>query len=431
MKPSGFRATWAEINLDRIAANFSSLRALAGRDCLVFPVVKANAYGHGATPIAKRLEAEGVAGLCVAAPEEAMELRRAGTTVPILCLGAVEPNQVAAAARSRITLTLGSPEQLRIFESAGRAAGIPVSFHLKVDTGMNRLGLLPEDLGPFLEELRSCRAAVLSGVFSNLACADTPGEAANVRQGERLVEAAAAVRAAGHDPRPVHLANSAGLLYHPALRFDAVRPGLLLYGVRPGKGDSGPGFLPALTLKTSILRVKSVPEGVSVGYGATFTTGRPSRLATLAIGYDDGVMRALSGTGEILVAGSRAPIVGIVSMDLTVVDVTDCGPVSVGDEAVVIGTQGSAAIDASEVAARAGTIAWEIFCGMGRRVPRVHVAGQEIVSIASVLPAVKDVEMGPDTARAPDKPKREHASKSGEAEEGSAAAAETPPTGGA
>jgi alanine racemase len=356
-----------------------------------------------------------------------MELRRAGTTVPILCLGAVEPHQVAAAARSRVTLTLGSPEQLQIFETAGRSAGIPVSFHLKVDTGMNRLGLLLEDLGRFLEELRSCRSAVLSGLFSNLACADMPGEAANVRQGERLVEAAAAVRAAGHDPRPVHLANSAGLLYHPALRFDAVRPGLLLYGVRPGKGDSGPGFLPALSLKTTILRVKSVPQGASVGYGATFTTPRPSRLATLAIGYDDGLMRSLSGKGEVLIAGKRAPIVGIISMDLSVIDVTDCGEVNVGDEAVVIGTQAGATIDASEMAGRAGTIPWEIFCGIGRRVPRMHLAGQDVVSIASVLPAVKDVEMGPDSARAPDKPKREHAPKTSDTNEAAAADAENPP----
>jgi alanine racemase len=319
----------------------------------------------------------------------------------------VEPAQITAAARSQITLTLYSPEQLQIFESAGRASGVPVRFHLKVDTGMNRLGLLPEDLGPFLEELKTCRSALLGGVFSNLASADKPGDALNVRQGERLVAAASAIRAAGHDPRPVHLANSAGLLYHPALRFDAARPGLLLYGVRPGSGDSGPGFLPALALKTTVLRVKSLPSGSAVGYTGSFVTTRDSRIATLAIGYDDGLPRALSGKGSVLIGGQRAPLVGLISMDLCAADVTECGSVSAGDEVVLIGTQGTQTIGATDLASWAGTIPWEIFCGIGRRVPRVHLAGQEVVGVASPLPIVKDVAMGPDPARGPVKPKRE------------------------
>lgn len=404
--PAGYRATWAAVDLDRIASNYSALRALAGRDAAVLPVVKANAYGHGATPIARRLEAEGVDGLCVALPEEGLELRRAGVNVPILCLGAVEPHQISPAARSRLTLSLYSPEQLPIFESAGRATGIPVQFHLKVETGMNRLGLLAEEIGPFLEELRSCRSALLCGVFSNLACGDRPGESLNAQQGERLTAAAAVVRAAGYDPRPVHLANSAGLLYHPALRFDAVRPGLLLYGIRPGTGDSGPGFLPALSLTTTVLRVKAVPAGTLVGYGATYRTARESRLATLGIGYDDGLPRAVSGKGAVLVRGRRAPLVGMISMDLAVADVTDCGPVQPGDEAVVIGTQGEESIGVAEVAEKAGTIPWEILCGIGRRIPRMHCTSQEVVSLAGVLPPVKDVAMSADTARIAPKPKR-------------------------
>jgi alanine racemase len=394
--PPGYRATWAEVDLDRIASNFAALRALAGREAAVFPVVKANAYGHGAMPVARRIETEGAAGLCVATPEEGLELRRGGISLPILCLGAVEPLQIVAAARSQIILTLYSPHQVRLFEDAGRASGVPVRFHLKVETGMNRLGVLPEELGPLLDELRGCRAALLSGVFSNLAAADRPGEGSNAEQGERLTAAAAAVRAAGHEPRPVHLANSAGLLYHPALRFDAVRPGLLLYGIRPGSGDSGPGFAPALSLKTTVLRVKSVPAGAAVGYSATWRAPRESRLATLAIGYDDGLPRALGGKGEVLIGGRRAPLVGVVSMDLCVADVTDCGEVAPGAEVVVIGTQGQETIGASDLAERAGTIPWEILCGIGRRVPRVHVAGNAAVSIACVLPPVKDVAPVPE-----------------------------------
>lgn len=372
----------------------------------MFPVIKANAYGHGAGAVARRLEAEGVATLCVAIPEEGLELRRSGINVPILCLGAVEPSQIAPAVRSRITLTLYSPDQLEIFESCARSAGIPVHFHLKVDTGLNRLGIGPEDLGPFLEKMKSCRSVVLSGVFSNLANADRPGEASNSAQGERLAAAAAAVRAAGHDPRPVHLANSAGLLYHPALRFDAVRPGILLYGVRPGPGDSGPGFSPVLSLKTRVLRVRNVPAGTAAGYSATWTSTRDSRLATLAIGYDDGLSRSLSGKGEVLIGGRRAPLVGAISMDLSVADVTDCGEVEAGDEAVLIGSQGEERIGAAELAERAGTIPWEIFCGIGRRVARVHIAGGEFVGMSDPLPPVREVTMGADTARGPVKPKR-------------------------
>lgn len=411
--PPGYRATWAEVDLDRLASNFAALRALAGREAIVFPVVKANAYGHGATPVARRLTTEGAAGLCVATPEEGLELRRGGITLPILCLGAVETLQIAAAARSQITLSLYSPHQVRLFEEVGRASGVPVRFHLKVETGMNRLGVLPEELGPLLEELRGCRSALLSGVFSNLASADRPGEGSNADQGTRLTEVAAVIRAAGHDPRPVHLANSAGLLYHPALRFDAVRPGLLLYGIRPGSGDSGPGFAPALALKTTVLRVKRVPAGASVGYSATWRATRDTRLATLAIGYDDGLPRALGGKGEVLVGGHRAPLVGAVSMDLSVADVTDCGEVAPGAEVVVIGTQGQETIGAAELAERAGTIPWEILCGIGRRVPRVHIAGGATVSIACVLPAVKDVAPPPEK----EPPKRRHAASSGSAPE--------------
>lgn len=402
--PPGYRATWAEVDLDRIASNFAALRALAGREAIVFPVVKANAYGHGAMPVARRLEAESAAGLCVATPEEGLELRRGGIGLPILCLGAVEPNQIASAARSQITLTLYSPHQLRLFEEAGRASGVPVRFHLKIETGMNRLGVLAEELGPLLEEMRGCRSALLSGLFSNLASGDRPGEASNAEQGARLTEAAAVLRAAGREPRPVHLANSAGLLYHPALRFDAVRPGLLLYGIRPGSGDSGPGFAPALTLKTTVLRVKSVPAGSAVGYSATFRTARETRLATLAIGYDDGLARALAGKGDVLIGGRRAPLVGAISMDLSVADVTDCGDVAPGAEAVIIGSQEGETIGVSEIAERAGTIPWDILCGIGRRVPRVHIASGAVQSISSALPAFKDVAPPP----VKDPPKRRH-----------------------
>lgn len=388
--PLGYRATWAEIDLDRIATNFAALRALAGRNCAVLPVVKANAYGHGATPIARRLETEGAAALCVGVPEEGLELRRAGITLPILCMGAVEPRQIVAAARSRITLALYAPDQLAQFEEAGKTAGLPVPFQLKIESGAGRLGVLPDELGPLLEALRSCRWALLSGLFSNLACADQPGDPLNAAQAEQLKSVAEAIRAAGHDPRPVHLANSAGILFHPALRLDAIRPGLLLYGVPPTKDASAPGFAPALSLRTTVLRVKSVPVGATVGYGATWRATRPSTLATIAIGYDDGLPRAASGKGEVLIGGHRAPLAGLVAMDLAVVDVTDLEPVEPGAEVVVLGTQGSATIGAWELAERAGTVPWELLCGIGRRVTRVHRSGGEVTSSANPLPSAHE-----------------------------------------
>ena len=401
--PAGFRATWAEVDLDRLATNFAALRALAGRQSVVLPVVKANAYGHGATPVARRLEAEGAVGLCVAFPEEGLELRRAGISVPILCVGAVEPGQIVAAARSRITLALYSPEQLEIFEQAGRAAGLPVHFHLKIDTGLSRLGLLPEEIGPFLEALRTCRSALLAGIFSNLAAADKPGETSNARQAQILASAAEAIRTTGHDPRPVHIANSAGLLFHPALRYDAVRPGILLYGVPPVPGGEAPGFAPVLALKTTVIRVKTVPEGTAVGYGGTWRAARPTRLATLAIGYDDGLPRSLAGKGEILIGGRRAALVGVISMDLAAADVTGFDGVEAGAEAVIIGSQGSETIGLWEVAERAGSIPWEILCGIGRRVPRVHFAGTDIVSVSNPLPMVRESEL---VSEPPTKPRK-------------------------
>ena len=414
--PPGYRGTWAEVDLDCIASNYATIRSLAGRDTAVFPVVKANAYGHGATAVARRLEAEGAATLCVAMPEEGLELRRAGITASILCLGAVDPPQIAPAARSRISLSMYGPDQLEIFESVGRASGNPVHFHLKLDTGMNRLGLLPDEIGPFIEKLRGCRSALLGGVFSNLASADRPDDPASAAQGERLTAAAAAIRAAGFDPRPVHVANSAGLLYHPALRFDAVRPGILIYGVRPGAGDAGHGIVPSLSLKSTVLRVKTVPPGTAVGYSGAWVSTRESRLATLGIGYDDGLPRSITGKGEVLLGGRRAPLVGVVSMDLVVADATDCGEVAPGDEAVLVGSQGGETIGLREFAERAGTIPWEILCGIGRRVPRVHLAGGAVVSVSSVLPQARDLAPVESTKKVP-RPRRPAAGPEGSAPE--------------
>jgi len=364
--------------------------------------VAANAYGHGATPVARRLEAEGAPAMCVAAPEEGMELRRAGITIPILCLGPADPAQVAPAARSRLVLSVQAPEDLAALDQAGRAAGNPVHFHLHVDTGMGQLGLLAEDLGPFLDTLRSSRAAILSGVYSILASSDQPGDPQSAAQGQRLSAAAEEIRAAGYDPRPVHLCDSSGLLFHPALRFDAVRPGLLLYGVGPAPGPLPPGFAPALTLKTTIVRLKTVPQGTPVGYGAAWKASRETRLATLAAGYDDGLPRG----AEVLVGGRRAPLVGATSMDVAVVDVTDCGPVSPGAEAVVIGSQGGENLTVRDIAERVGTPAGEVLCRIGRRVPRVHVANHSTVSVSTPLPPVKDSTLGPDPARGPQKARR-------------------------
>jgi alanine racemase len=369
------RWAWAEIDLEALDRNIARLRRLVA-PAQLWAVVKADAYGHGAVDVAARAVESGAAGVCVALVEEGVELRRAGIDAPILVLSQQPPDQLVQLIEHRLTPTAYTVEYLdAIAEAVGSGGSCPV--HLKLDTGMQRVGADPADavrlagrvaeLAPRLE---------LAGVFTHLACADQPEHRANSQQLASFDEALAALAAHGRRPPLVHAANSAAAVALPASRFDAVRAGIAIYGISPGAGVDHlvSDLEPVLSLRARVAFVKRVGAGSHVSYGWRHRFERDTTVATLPLGYADGVPRRLGtlpdadGT-EVLIGGRRHPIVGVVTMDQLMVDVGD-DAVAVGDEAVLIGTQGDQRIKAEDWATRLGTIGYEIVCGIGARIPR-------------------------------------------------------------
>jgi len=353
------------------------------------PVVKADAYGHGAAHVAKRLAAEGAPMFAVAVVEEGLELRRAGVLQPILVMGWIGKDQLGSLVEGGLTANIHSVEQgeeLKIFLE-GEQGTLPV--HLKLDTGMTRLGVLPADVPGVLDLLDAMKGRIfLEGVFQNFASSDRSGDPQNEAQARTFREIVSSVLARGHRPTMVHVANSGATLLPPpfkeipGLRISHVRPGLALYAKVPGLPSEANDSLQGVMSFISVVdQVKTVPVGTRVGYGGTFVCSRPTTLALVPAGYADGVPRSLSGTGSVLIGGQRCPLAGRVSMDLTTVDVTDLpSPPRRGDEAVFFGRQGDARLGVDEVAAAAGTVSWEILCGVGPRVPRIILSGGEIVA---------------------------------------------------
>ncbi|MBI4468669.1 MAG: alanine racemase [Acidobacteria bacterium] len=376
---TGQRPTWAEIHLGHLEHNYRAIRRRVGPGVQCMAVLKADAYGHGAVVLAPRLEQWGVEAFAVAIPEEGAALRAAGITRPILCLQGFWKGQEDLLLEQNLTPAVFDPDTLRLLDEAAAKWSVPVLYHLKIDTGMGRLGVPVDALAPFLAQAAKFRHVRMEGVLSHLASAgEGTGEAQTEVQVNRFESAVRMIREAGFQPRLRHMANSAGTHAYPEAWLNMVRPGAILYGLKGDilrKPDSDLDLKPVLSLRTRIMYLKSVPEGTPLGYGATFTTTRPSRIATLTIGYHDGYPRALSNRGSALVRGRRVPVVGRISMDLTLLDVSAIEDAEVGDVATLIGSDGEQAIRVEEVAAMAGTISYEIVCGIGLRVPRVPVEG--------------------------------------------------------
>lgn len=371
------RPTRAVVDLDAIAANFALLGERAGR-AEVIPVVKANAYGHGAVAVARRLSREGARRFAVALAEEGVELREAGIEEEILLLSSGDPGALDELLARRLTPTVHDVLQARELSAAAASLPRPIAVHLKVDTGMGRLGVPPRDLAEVIGILRAAPGLRLAGTFTQFASATDPASGATEAQLRVFAAALSALRDAGLEPGLIHASNSAGILAFPGAAFAAVRPGLALYGVAPiGNGSdpaasSDPILREALTLETRVLAVKTVPAGTPLGYGGAFVTDRTTAVASLPIGYHDGLRRSFSGRVSVLLRGGQAPVVGAVSMDVTLVDVTDSGG-RPGDRVVVLGREGDHHVSAWDLARAAGTIPYEILCGIGARVPRVHV----------------------------------------------------------
>jgi alanine racemase len=366
----GSRPTVAEVDLGAIAHNLECVRRVAA-PAQVYAVVKADAYGHGLIPVARCLEDHGVDGICVALVEEGLSLRAAPVEVPILVLNGVYGCDHAEVLRAGLTPVIYELGQAQDFSRA--AEGRPVRVHLKVDTGMARLGVQMHELPRMLAGLAELPTLRIDGLMTHLSSADIDPEI-TAQQLARFAEVEAAVRAAGHNPRFIHAANSAGTYTsNPGTHHNLVRVGLALYGVPP-LSAVGLDLRPAMRVSSQIVALRDLPVGAPVGYGATVRTARPTRVATVAIGYGDGLLRAASNRGRMLVRGLSAPIVGVVAMDLTCLDVTDLPSARVGDEVVVLGRQAGAEISARDLAEASGTIPYEVITNLSARVPRVYRA---------------------------------------------------------
>tara|TARA_R110002020_G_scaffold21373_34_gene72422 strand:- start:2854 stop:3999 length:1146 start_codon:yes stop_codon:yes gene_type:complete len=370
----GQRPTRIRVDLDAISHNLQALAAHAGVP--VMPIIKANAYGHGLVRVGLHLQAQGAGQLGVAFLEEGIALRRAGVTLPILVMGGIFGPQAATVIANDLEVTVSSIDKLRQVEAAAESLGRRATVHLKIDTGMERIGVHSYHAGPFIEAALASRWCDIKGIYSHLACADDPDSPVTARQLERFLGACAHFERVGA-PMPLrHLANSGGVLHFPETHLDMVRPGIALFGVLPDAASRPTVELrPAMSLVSQVVYFKVVPAGDPVSYGATWAPAADTRIVTVPIGYGDGFPRALSSRGQVLVRGQRHPIVGRICMDQFMVDIGPAGTAYNEDEVVLIGQQGGQAIRCEDVALAAGTIPYEILVGLNGRIPREYSGG--------------------------------------------------------
>jgi alanine racemase len=367
------RPTVCYIDHESLRWNFRQVRSSVGSHIKILSMVKANGYGHGASAIARTLANEGTDAFGVATVEEALELRRHSITAPILVLTGVYLDQLELFFDHDLTAVGHDIGALQQLDAAVARRGGSLNLHLKIDTGMGRIGFLPAEIDLWLGQLTQLKAVKVVGVFSHFSRAESVQGEYTRKQVEIFNHVVRRLRDEGIAPPLIHLANSAATIALPTAYFNMVRPGLMLYGVYPTPAMTARISLkPVLSWKTRILQLKKVRSNTSISYGQTFTTKRDSLIATLPIGYADGYPRLLSNRGQALVGGKRVPVAGRVCMDLTMLDVTDIGKIQQGDEVVLLGSQGNETISADEMAAWADTISYEIFTSIGARVPRIH-----------------------------------------------------------
>lgn len=382
------RRTWVEVDLDRIRNNYDRVREKVGNDCKVLCVVKANGYGHGAVQVARVLETAGCDWLAVSNIEEAEQLREAGIELPILILGSTPPERVSTLAEYNITQAVYSKECAEQLSSAAKAAGVTVSVHLKLDTGMRRIGFDATEPNEVALAAEVCQMAGLkvSGVFTHFASADGDGDADGSfvkTQYARFLDAIEAIEKTGVHFSIRHCCNSAATMTYPEFKLDMVREGIVLYGLAPSEQVAIDGYLPAMSMKARVSMVKRVAAGESISYGRTYTAESDITVATVPVGYADGYIRAFS-KGEVLVQGKRAKIVGRICMDQMMIDVTGMD-VKTGDTVTLFGTDGEATLPVEELSALADTINYETVCLIGRRVPRVYIQNGAEVHVSGLL----------------------------------------------
>jgi alanine racemase len=387
------RPVWAEVSLNALRQNFEAIRDYVNprsevRETprKVLSIVKGNGYGHGGPEVSKALEKFGSDWFGVASAGEGMQLRKAGVRKPILVLGGFWPGEERNLVAYNLTPAIQRCEQLAMFNvAAAKAQKRPVAIHLKLDTGMNRLGISPSDMDCFANQLAKCKHLALNGTFTHLASSevltDTPMGRQTGEQLQRFYGGIDRLRALGVSPGIVHIANSAAIAARPETWADMVRPGALLYGYHPGfdpmerryEFEAKLSLRPVMSLRAKLLNVRTVPEGASVGYNASWVARKTSRVAVLAAGYGDGIHRSLGNRGTVGIRGYIAPIIGIVSMDVAMLDVTDVPEAKVGDTATVYGTDGEDLYPANVVARSIGTVTSDLISGVSGRVPRFYI----------------------------------------------------------
>jgi alanine racemase len=373
------RATVAEIDLNAFKHNLDRIRSRLDPEVKLMAVVKANAYGHGAIPCAKAALEAGADWLGAAILEEGVELRYSGIDAPILVMGGIFPDEAKSLIQYGLSTSVSdislAQELSQQADKQGKTAGI----HLKIDTGMGRLGITPDELPDFMEQMQSLKSLRVEGIFTHLSSADEADSEFTREQLSRLGQSIDSLKSKGIEVPMVHAANSSGILNFPASHLDMVRPGISLYGTlglsaKNSKPNSTSGELKqVMQWKTKILQIRNLPKGASLSYNRQFTTQRDSRIAVLPVGYGDGLNRRLSNNMEILVRGQRAPQVGTICMDLCLIDVTDIKDVQCEDEVVLFGKQENEFITVDEMAERCGTISYEILCNVSERVPRLYL----------------------------------------------------------
>ena len=377
-QPEQQRPTWAEIDLNALAQNLHSVRNFIGEGIKVMAVVKANAYGHCAVECSQRLETEAVDWLGVAITEEAVEIREADVKTPILCFGSFWPGQEQLLFEHEITPAIFDLERAAVLDAKARELGVTKDVHVKIDTGMGRVGIPYRDAAEWADEFRRFENLHVEGLMTHFAAADDLADEFTSLQMRRFADAVSAFHEKGFRPTILDMANSPGAVAHSDSRATMVRAGGILYGLGDDvlpKGIERPELTPVMSVHSRIAYIKKIPAGESIGYGRTFTTKRESLIGTVPIGYHDGFRRALSNSGKVIVKGKHVPVVGRVSMDWITIDLTGLTNVNFGDEVVLLGSEGESRITAEEVGALTGTISYEVTCGIDQRVRRIYVSG--------------------------------------------------------
>jgi alanine racemase len=365
--------TTAEVDLEALAYNYNQLRRLASPSVKFLAVVKADAYGHGAIPVSKKLAELNADFLGVARVQEGIELRNGGITKPILVLSGVYQEEVEEVLAYQLTPLVYRWEIAEALSAAAGKRGKKIPLHIKVDTGMGRIGVLAEEAPAFADRVRKLENLEIEGIASHLSTADEGDSAFAEEQLERFSRTIEEMKKLDIDPPLRHIANSAALVNLPAAQFNVVRPGIMLYGSYPAPSlKDRISLRQVMSWKSRIADLKKLPAGYPISYGRTFITQRPSLIAAIPVGYADGYNRLFSNRGEVLVKGMRAPVAGRVCMDWTMVDVTAITGVEIGDEVVLMGSQSGQEITPEEMGGWIGTISYEILCSVGKRVPRIY-----------------------------------------------------------